>query len=68
MPLPHFLMLIVAVILAAGLSLVLAVSAGVPLPVLALGAVIAALVAHFMARSGDGMDNMDGGPHHTPGA
>ena len=64
MPLPHFLLLVVAVILAAGLSLLLAVAAGVPLPALALGAAIAALVAHLMARSRD----MDNGPHHTPGA
>lgn len=62
MPLPHFLMLVAAVILAAGLSLLLALAAGVPMPVLALGVVAAALAAHLLARTGN-----HGGPHHTPG-
>ena len=61
MPLPHFLMLVLAVIVAAGVTLILAVSLGVPLPVLALGTVIAAAVAHLSARIGNG-------PRHTPDA
>lgn len=61
MPLPHFLMLVAAVIVAAGVTLVLAVSLGIPLPVLALGVVIAAAVAHLSARIGSG-------PRQTPDA
>jgi|GEM_PF-6390534 len=61
MPLPHFLMLVVAVIVAAGVTLFVALSLGVPFPVLALGTVVAAAVAHLSARIGNG-------PHHTPGA
>ncbi|MDO5369558.1 hypothetical protein [Paracoccus sp. (in: a-proteobacteria)] len=61
MPLPHFLMLVLAVIVAAGVTLVVAVSLGIPLQVLALGTVIAAAVAHLSARIGNG-------PRHTPDA
>ena len=65
MPLPHFLLTVLAVIIAAGVSLVLALAAGIPLPVLALVAAVAAVIAHLAARTGAGLDN---GPHHTPGA
>lgn len=64
MPLPHFLMLLAAVVLAAGLSLTLALAAGVPLSVLGLGVLVAALAAHLLAR----MDRAPRGPHQTPGA
>lgn len=65
MPLPHFLMLVAVVILAAGVSMLLALAAGVPLRVLGLGVAVAALVAHLAARTGDGVD---GGSHPTRGA
>ena len=61
MPLPHFLLLVAAVILAAGATLVLALLMGVPLQALALAAGIAAVVVHLSARIGNG-------PRHTPDA
>lgn len=61
MPLPHFLLLVAAVILTAGATLVLALIMGVPLQALALAAGIAAVVAHLSARIGNG-------PRHTPDA
>ena len=61
MPLPHFLLLVAAVILAAGVTLFLALSLGVPLQALALGVAIAAAVAHLSGRIGNG-------PRHTPGS
>ena len=61
MPLPHFLLLVAAVILAVGATLILALALGVPLQALALAAGIAAAVAHLSARVGNG-------PRHTPGA
>ena len=61
MPLPHFLLLVAAVILTAGATLVLALVMGVPLQVLALAAGIAAVVVHLSARIGNG-------PRHTPDA
>ena len=54
MPLPHFLLLVAAVILAAGVTLFLALSLGVPLQALALGVAIAAAVAHLSGRIGNG--------------
>lgn len=51
MPLPHFLLMVLAVIIAAGVSLVLALAAGIPLPVLALVAAVAAVIAHLAART-----------------
>ena len=69
MPLPHFLMLVVAVILAAGVSLVLALAAGVPLPALAVGVALAALVAHVASGGGNaGGRDIGQGPRQTPGA
>lgn len=50
MPLPHFLLLIAMVILAAGLTLWAAFASGVPLAVLALVALGAALVLHLGPR------------------
>ncbi|MFV0411158.1 MAG: hypothetical protein ACK5LJ_16105 [Paracoccus sp. (in: a-proteobacteria)] len=47
MPLPHFLLLIAAVILAAAATLWVSVANGVPLIALALAALIAAGVVHF---------------------
>ena len=61
MPLPHFLLLVAAVILAAGAALVLALVMGVPLQALALAAGIAAVVVHLSARP-------DNGPRHRPDA
>ena len=61
MPLPHFLLLVAAVMLAASVTLFLALSLGVPLQALALAAGIAAVVVHLSARIGNG-------PRHTPDA
>ena len=61
MPLPHFLLLVAVVILAAGAKLVLALTMGVPLEALALAAGISAVVVHLSARAGNG-------PRHTPDA
>lgn len=47
MPLPHFLMLILAVVLAGGLTIWVASAVGVPLFVLALVLLMAAGVAHL---------------------
>ncbi len=65
MPLPHFLALVAAVTVVAALSVVAALMVGVPLTVLALGAALAALVAHLAVRLGHGFD---GGPPHSPQA
>jgi len=50
MPLPHFLLLILAVILAAGLTIWVASAVGIPLFVLGLLALLAAAVAHLGMR------------------
>lgn len=50
MPLPHFLMLILAVILAAGVTIWMASAAGIPLFALGLVALLAAAVVHLTAR------------------
>jgi len=50
MPLPHFLILIFAVILAAGLTIWAASAVGVPLFALALIALMAAAIAHLATR------------------
>ncbi|TDQ62258.1 hypothetical protein [Phaeovulum veldkampii] len=50
MPLPHFLFLIAAVILAAGLTLWVASQAGVSLALLAVLALVAAGLVRLMAR------------------
>ncbi|WP_162784643.1 hypothetical protein [Paracoccus suum] len=50
MTLPHFLLLIVAVILIAGLTLWAASAAGLPLAALAIPALIAAAAVHLAAR------------------
>lgn len=47
MPLPHFLILIVAVILAAGLTLWMASAAGLPLAALGLAALVGAALARL---------------------
>ncbi|MEZ5725562.1 MAG: hypothetical protein R3E47_10825 [Paracoccaceae bacterium] len=47
MPLPHFLLLMIAVILAAAATLWVSIANGVPLVALALAALIAAAVVHF---------------------
>lgn len=49
MPLPHFLMLILAVVLAAGLTIWAASAVGAPILVLALLALMAAAIAHLMS-------------------
>lgn len=54
MPLPHFLLLVIAVIALAAATLWLALAAGVPLAALGMGALIAAAAAHLGARMGDG--------------
>lgn len=60
MPLPHFLLMLAAVVLAAAVTLWLALWAGVPLQILVVAALVGAAVVH-LTRTGDG-------PHHTPGA
>ncbi|WP_196216712.1 hypothetical protein [Paracoccus shanxieyensis] len=50
MPLPHFLILILAVILAAALTLWIASASGVPLMAMALVILMAAGIAHFAMR------------------
>ncbi len=47
MPLPHFLLLMLAVILAAAATLWVSVTQGVPLVALSLAALIAVAVVHF---------------------
>ena len=47
MPLPHFLMLIAAVVLAAAATLWVSLTNGVPIIALSLAALIAAAVVHF---------------------
>lgn len=62
MPLPHFLLMIVVVIAAAGISLLLAIAAGIPMQVLGLVLAIAALVAFLASKS-----RRTGHWHETPG-
>lgn len=50
MPLPHFLLLIVAVIVAALATLYVSVAAGVPLAVLGLVALVGAALLHLTMR------------------
>lgn len=51
MPLPYFLLLIVAVILTAAFTLWVSLSAGVPLVAMALFALSAAAVLHLSMRN-----------------
>lgn len=50
MPLPHFLLMLVAVILAGGLSIWAATQAGVPFALIGLGALMAAGLVRLLAR------------------
>ncbi|SIP87139.1 hypothetical protein SAMN05421641_101104 [Paracoccus thiocyanatus] len=50
MPLPHFLILILVVILAGGLTVWAASAAGIPLFALGLLALVAAAIAHLTMR------------------
>ncbi|MFO1138854.1 MAG: hypothetical protein U1E41_07255 [Paracoccus sp. (in: a-proteobacteria)] len=50
MPLPHFLLLILAVILAAGVTIWAASAVGIPLVALAMLALVGAALAHFGTR------------------
>ncbi|WP_199259799.1 hypothetical protein [Paracoccus binzhouensis] len=50
MPLPHFLILILAVILAAGLTIWAASAVGIPLVAIGLLALAAAGIAHLTMR------------------
>ena len=54
MPLPHFLLLIAAVILAAGVTLWASVAAGVPLAAPAIVALMGAAVLHLSMRDHEG--------------
>ncbi|WP_112873993.1 hypothetical protein [Paracoccus endophyticus] len=63
MPLPHFLLMLAAVIVTAGATLLAALSLGVPFQVMGLVVLAGAVVVHLAARSGDAGD----GPHHHPG-
>lgn len=51
MPLPHFLMMIAAVILAAGMTIWASLSAGVPLAVMGLIALSAAALVRLAMRT-----------------
>lgn len=51
MPLPHFLMLIAAVILAAGVTLWASLAAGVPMALLGILALSAALLVRLTMRT-----------------
>lgn len=53
MPLPYFLLLLGAVIVAALLTIWVAAVAGLPLPVLAIAALALAGLVHYAARTGD---------------
>lgn len=50
MPLPHFLFLLLAVIVAGGVTVWLAAQAGVPFGLIGLGALMAAALVRLMAR------------------
>ncbi|MFN3524963.1 MAG: hypothetical protein ACK4YU_02640 [Paracoccus sp. (in: a-proteobacteria)] len=50
MPLPHFLLLIAVVLLAAGLTIWASIAAGLPMIVILLGALSAAVVLHLGHR------------------
>ncbi|MFV0300374.1 MAG: hypothetical protein ACK5IP_05770 [Paracoccus sp. (in: a-proteobacteria)] len=54
MPLPHFLVMIAAVILAAALTIWATLSAGVPVAALALVALTGAAVLHLSMRDNEG--------------
>ncbi len=56
MPLPHFLMMLVTVILAAALTLWAGFAAGVPLAAMVLVALSAAAVLHLRQRGGHDQD------------
>lgn len=66
MPLPHFLMMLAAVVAAAAVTLWLAISLGIPFGALALVALVAAAVLHF-AWPADAWPADDHSRHH-PGA
>lgn len=57
MPLPQFLLLISAVILAAAATLWASLAAGVPLLTLLLIGLTAAVLLHFSTRNGHDHDN-----------
>lgn len=59
MPLPHFLLLLVAVIAAAALTIWAAFFAGVPVVLLGLVALIAGFLTHLAGR-------LDAGPQNRP--
>lgn len=54
MPLPHFLLMIAVVVMAAALTIWASVSAGVPLIALALIALTGAAVLHLSMRDHEG--------------
>lgn len=60
MPLPHFLLMLLAVIVAAALTLWVSMSAGVPLIALLLVALSAAALLHLAQRNRDDQDNRHG--------
>lgn len=57
MPLPHFLLLILMVIIAAAFTLWISFSAGVPLVALLLPALMAAAAMHLTIRKNQDMDS-----------
>lgn len=61
MPLPHFLLMLVVVIVAALLTIWAAVSVGVPIAVLGVLLLIAAMLAHLAGRIEPRQDR-----HHSP--
>lgn len=54
MPLPQFLMLVLSVVFAAGLTIWLAVAAGVSMAVLGFAVLMAAGIVHFSMREREG--------------
>ncbi|MDO5528981.1 MAG: hypothetical protein Q4F71_06215 [Paracoccus sp. (in: a-proteobacteria)] len=54
MPLPHFLLMLAAVILAAGATIWFGLQSGLPLAALCLGALVAALVLRMAMRDPQG--------------
>lgn len=50
MPLPHFLMIMIAVIVAAAATLWISFDRGLPLITLSLAALVAAGIVHFVRR------------------
>lgn len=62
MPLPHFLLMLTAVLVAAGVTLWVAVDIGIPLPVVGMLALAVVAVLHLAAPADDSGD--ESSPRH----